>query len=397
VNVRVIRQCACALVGVLALCALGPGSALARSVPFGFFGVALDPQIPQYVAPATLDAQMATMASSGVESVRTNFFWPLLEPQQGQYDWAAADGIVHSAAVHGLELLPILEYTPQWASSHPSGPNAQLYAPAHLSTFAAFVTQLVRRYGPRGSFWRGANRRIRDPIRAWQIWNEPMGTWDWRSRPWVNTYAALLAAGYKAIHRADRHAVVVSCALVGARGGLTPAGEATQLYRHGLKRYSDVIAVNAYSGSRSILGSVLQSIKIVQYVRQVMNAHGDARKPIWDTEVSWTAALGKLQPHDYIDIETDPHGQARRLALFFQTVARQRNWGIQRAFWYTWASEYQRTLAFGIPATFQFSGLERWRPGQPFTPLPILATYASTAAQFEGCRKSSNARVCGSG
>jgi hypothetical protein len=375
----------------------GAAFAAPRSVPFGLFGVTVDPQIPQYASPAALDAQMALMARSGVESLRTNFFWPSIEPGRGRYTWRATDQVVHAAAVHGLQLLPIIEYTSPWASSH-HGAQSALYAPAHMSTFAAFVSALVKRYGPSGSFWRlPGNHGLHDPIHDWQIWNEPAGTWDWRSKPWDKAYGALLAAGYRAIHRADRHAVVVSGALVGTAAGLTPWSEAASLYRHGLSRYSDAIAVNAYTGSPSVSNSVARSLKIVQYLRQVMNAHGDAAKPIWVTEVTWSGGLGKLAPQDLIDIETTPRGQAQRLALYYRTVAQQRPWGIQRAFWYTWGSEYQRTFAFGIAATFQFTGLGEWRHSVPFTPLPLLSTYAAAAAKFEGCRKSSNARRCRSG
>jgi hypothetical protein len=394
---RVRQRCIRVFIAAMALFALAstPASAAARRVPFGTFGVDLDTEIPAYVSPAALDAQMALMARSGVESVRTDFLWPEIEPARNRYDWAPADELVRLAAKHGLQLLPIIEFTPVWASSNPSDPAATLYAPAHLSTFAGFVTQLVRRYGPRGSFWRlAANRGIRDPIVDWQIWNEPAGNWDWRSTPWDTTYAALLAAGYKAIHRADRHAVVVSASLVGATGHQTPWAEASALYRDGLRRYSDVIAVNAFSGAPSASASVSDSILDVGYVRDVMDANGDAHKPIWITEVTWTAALGRIEPKLYIDIETTPQGQAQRLALYYQTIARSHPYGIQRAYWYTWASEYRRSFDFGIAATFQFAGLEQWRPGQPFTSLPLLRTYAATAARFEHCHKSSDARVC---
>jgi hypothetical protein len=398
-GLRVTQRCTCALIAVLAMLMISCGAAFAapRTVPFGFFGVTLDPQIPQYSSPAALNAQMGLMASSGIESVRANFFWPSIEPGPGSYTWAATDQLVHTAATHGLQLLPIIEYTPPWASSH-HGAQSALYAPAHVSTFAAFVSALVQRYGPRGSFWRlPGNHGLNDPIVDWQIWNEPAGTWDWRSKPWDKTYGALLAAGYRAIHRADRHAVVVSGALVGATGGRTPWGEATALYRHGLSRYSDAIAVNAYTGAPSASNSVARSLKNRAVPAPGDELPGDAAKPIWVTEMTWSAGLGKLHRQDYIDIETTPRGQAQRLALYYKTVAQHRPWGIQRAFWYTWGSEYQRTFAFGIAATFQFTGLGEWRYTVPFTPLPLLSTYAASAAKFEGCRKSSNARTCRSG
>ena len=43
--------------------------------------------------------------------------------------------------------------------------------------------------------------------------------------------------------------------------------------------------------------------------------------------------------------------------------------------------------------SFRYSGLTRLR-GRRFTAMPILRTYTSLAAKYEGCRKSANARRC---
>jgi hypothetical protein len=43
--------------------------------------------------------------------------------------------------------------------------------------------------------------------------------------------------------------------------------------------------------------------------------------------------------------------------------------------------------------SYRFSGLTR-RRGNVFSPMPILRTYTSLAAKYEGCRKSEDARRC---
>jgi hypothetical protein len=377
----------------LALLAVTAAGVSARA-PFGLFGVVLDPEVTANNTQAALDGQMALMARSGVETVRTNFDWETTEPRQGVYQWGALDNIVTAAAAHGLQLLPIVEFTPRWASSHKSSAWNE-YAPKRTSTYAAFVTQLVVRYGPNGSFWRANPTLTRDPIRYWQIWNEPEGTkYDWRSQPWPSTYTALLRAAYRAIHHADSGARVVSGALVGLNTtNLTPWAEAGALYGAGAKRYFDVVAVNAFTNSPSVSGSVTRSLEIVRLVRNVMRARGDGRKPIWVTEVTWTAAKGKIPPSQYAGFETTAKGQAARLAAYYQQVAAKRPYGIQRAFWYTWATTYTDAGVFGIPPTFQYSGLVQWTPSTGFTALPVLSTYAKVAAKFEGCT-STNGRAC---
>ena len=94
-----------ALVG--ATIAATPAEAAKRKVPFGFFGTVLQPDIAS-VPDAAIDQQMALMARSGVESVRTTMSWERIEPTQGVYDWARTDALVRSAANHRLELLAFL-------------------------------------------------------------------------------------------------------------------------------------------------------------------------------------------------------------------------------------------------------------------------------------------------
>lgn len=380
---------------LLSLVATGTAAASKRRVPFGFFGTVMDPELPIDASPAALDGQMGLMARSGVESVRTNFYWDAAEPAPppAPYDWTATDGIVRAAASHGLELLPIVEFTPRWASSHPSSAWDE-YAPSNPQTYATFVSALVGRYGPKGSFWAANPQVPRIPIRDWQIWNEPAGTnYDWRSQPWPRTYTTLLKAAYTAIHHADRGAKVVTGALVGLNTTtLTPWAETTDLYRAGAGRYFDVLAVNAFTNAPAVSASVDRSLEIVRRVRVVMSHNGGAKRPVWVTELTWTAAAGRIPKSDYAGFETTARGQAQRLSAYYNRVAAKPTDGIQRVFWYTWESSYTAQSLFANTPTFQFSGLVSWQPGQPFRPLPVLSSYASVAAKFEGCHKSSNAR-----
>lgn len=390
---------AAALISILLLAgwAAPSANASARKVPYGFYGVDLNPQVVAGISPASLDSQMARMARSGVESVRVNFYWSEFEPAANTFDWSGIDSVMHSAAAHGLRVLPVVEFTPPWASSHPRSSAPELYAPKDPRTYGTAMAALVKRYGRGGTFWHlAANRHLRaDPVTAWQIWNEPAGSWDWKTLPWARNYGALLKAGYKAVKHVDRHALVVSAALVGATGGATPWSEATQLYKLGLRHYFDVVSINAYSGSPSVPDSVNRVFKIVSFLRGVMNHYGDAHKPIWLTEVTWTAALGKLRSKkQYIDIETTPKGQAQRLSLFMSQVDSKPE-GITRVFWYTWASIYQPTFTFGTSPTFQYAGLEEWRQGRPFKVLPLLGTFARAVIHLEGCRKKSSSGRCG--
>ena len=122
----------------------------------------------------------------------------------------------------------------------------------------------------------------------------------------------------------------------------------------------------------------------------------DRKKPIWFTELTWTAAQGQIPRGDLLGFETTPRGQAARLNAVFGRLARDRKKRrIGRVYWYNWASEYEPTFQPGGPGslTFQYSGLNKLT-GTTVTPLPLLGTYARMAARYQGCRKTDNAKRC---
>lgn len=374
---------------VAALCLLAATTATASAR--GLFGVVIDPNLAGLAqsAPASFDRQVALMHRSGVQWMRTDFDWSVAEPQKGVYNWAPTDAIVAAAAGHGIQVLPIVEFTPQWASTHP-GSAWKFYAPTSDALYAQFLTALVKRYGPHGTFWKADPHVRYHPIRAWQIWNEPEGTqYDWRTRPWQPTYAKLLKAAYPAIHKADHGATVVSGALVALNcgRGCLPWNEASALYKLGWKRDFDALAMNVFTlNPKSVAGTVGYDLTIVSRVRAVMARYHDSAKPVWITELTWSSALGRIPKSDLEGFETTAKGQAQRIAAFYKELAVHHPDNIQRAFWYDWASSDSATPDYpGSDVSFQFTGLTRWGGGaQPFVPQPGLKAYSQMAHRYAG-------------
>ena len=126
------------------------------------------------------------MVASGVERLRVEFNWSVAQPYktwadvpasqrslytQGQpgnvpTDFAYTDQIVTLAAQHQLPLLPVVIYAPGWDAS-PQGNHVQ---PAQDKPYGNYLTALVKRYGPGGSFWSAHPSLHSWPIRNWQIW-----------------------------------------------------------------------------------------------------------------------------------------------------------------------------------------------------------------------------------
>jgi hypothetical protein len=379
-----------ALVG--ATIAASPAEAAKRKVPFGFFGTVLQPDTAQ-VPDLIIERQMALMASSGVESVRATVSWASIEPTQGVYNWTRIDSLVRAAATHRLELLANVLETPQWAKGRtvPRYPTGT--PPKSPQAYAGFIRQLVLRYGPQGTFW-GANPGVpRVPIRQWQIWNEQMAPWFWSNRPWTRSYTKALKAAYQVIHRADRGATVVAGSFVGIAGYSQWRG-VKDLYRAGGKRYFDVIAVHPFSNvENSVRLSIDRMLEILRRVRTEMSKRGDGRKPIIVTELTWPAAIGKVPKRRLLGLETTAAGQKARLkAAYKRLAAVKRSLRITQAYWFSWATAYDAKSTF-TDVSYRFSGLTR-RRGNVFSPMPILRTYTSLAAKYEGCRKGEDARRC---
>jgi Cellulase (glycosyl hydrolase family 5) len=372
----------------LMLALAGPAQAAKRRAPFGLFGVVFDPQQAGAVSDSVLNAQMALMARSGVESVRIPFGWDTMEPAQNVYQWAATDRLVLAAASHGIQLLPNINYTPAWASDHPTSPISYRYQPRSVQTFADFMTQVVKRYGPNGSFWTNHPGR-HFAVREWQIWNEEAFNIFWGSTPWQKTYTKLLKAGYVAIHRADRGAKVVA----GSFAAITNYNQWQQVsdfYKAGAKHYFDVISVHPFTiDPNSVSNSVKRMLTIVSNVRAVMRRNGDGRKPIILTELSWPAAIPAVPVVHRLGLETTARGEQQRLAAAYQYLGdHYKATGITQAYWFEWATSFDPNIPRS-DVSFEFAGLNKFANGV-FSARPVLTTYANVAAHFEGCRKSSS-------
>ena len=236
------------------------------------------------------------------------------------------------------------------------------------------------------------------PIRSWQLWNEPAADFFWATRPWPRSYARILKPAYRAVKRADRGATVVLASLAGVTNS-TPWAQLRALYKAGARKYFNAVSLHFFSSSPRVRLTVRQTLEIASRIRREMRRARDRRKPIWFTELTWTAAQGQIPREHQLGFETTPRGQAARLNAVFSRLARDRKKrGIGRVYWYNWASEYVPEFVIGGPGslTFQYSGLNRLTGPRyaTFEPLPLLGTYARMAARYQGCRKTDNARRC---
>jgi len=365
------------LLMALALLVAAPvAGAAQRRVPQSFYGVVWD----RAVTDASFDqqdAQWSLMARSGVESVRTAFRWREAQPDPGVApDFTRTDRIVELAVRHGITVLPVVYGTPPWAARHPARGEAS--PPRRATDWAAYLRQLVLRYGPDGSFWAEHPELPVRPLRDWQIWNEPhLGAYWYakRGNAWARGYTRLLRASKRAIEAADPRARIVLAAMADYVWR-----HLARLYRAGAGGHFDVATVNLFTArTRFVMAGV-------RLFRRVMRRHGDARMQVWLTETTWPAGKDRVptpEPAWQRAWYTTDAGMAKRLrGVYSLAASRRRRLRLTRVYWYTWAS------AYADGDLFDYTGLVRY-DGGAFERRPALAVYRASARRHQGCVKTS--------
>jgi hypothetical protein len=341
-----------------------------------------------------LDQQLDLAVASGVESLRVAADWSEMQPYQSRAQVPAADRsqfqtvagvptqfstfdrIVSASAQRGLALLPVVESPPGWDLLKPGTAGSP---PKSDAPFGAFLTALVDRYGPRGSFWSSHPSVPRVPIRMWQIWNEPHLAQYWSVQPFAPSYVKLLAAAHAAIKAADPGAKVVLAGLANYSWQYL-AG----IYRvPGARRLFDVVAIHPYTEqARGV-------ITILQRSRAVMNRFGDGQKPMLATEVTWPSSLHKAPPQ--FGVSTTEQQQAQRLGQLLPLLAADRGkLGLIGFYWYTWMGD---ETPRAHPYAFDYAGLLKDVNGT-VTPKPALSVFRRGALSMENCRRKTSALGC---
>jgi Beta-galactosidase len=325
------------------------------ATPKGFFGVMVNGPLDD--AAVDLDRQAADMKAAGVESWRVEMAWDLIEPAPGQFDWALTDRKVLAAARQRIDVLGLALRAPAWANG---GSGDPFVGPRKPADYAAYLTALITRYGPRGSLWVEHPEVPRRAVRTWEIWNEPNLEDYFRSQPFEKPYAALLRAAYPAVHAADRGATV----LMASMANYSWRDLSKLLRASGPKLRFDAAGAHPFSGRPS------NAVKIVRLNRDVLDRRGYARVPLWLTELTWSSAKGRKTPLTQ-NWETTESGQAERLRSVFRLLlAQRRSLRLQRVFWYTWA-----TVDNGSKNSFDYSGLLQYRGDGTFRAKPSLAAF----------------------
>ena len=367
-----LPRIALALAAALLL-ALAPAAEAKRKAPPLFMGVNWDNSIAWQAPPSVQARQFPRMAAAGVETVHVAFAWSAAQPYDRNHtDLSATDRLVGWASAHRVRVLPEIILAPRWARVSPYR-QAPAQNPKDIRPYARAI---VKRYGPRGSFWRDHPKLPRLPIREWQFWNEPHLPYQWtvsKGVDWRKTYTAALKAFHGAVRGVDHKAKIVLAGLTNLSWRYL-----AQLYRAGAGRYFEIAAINPYT--RTPKGVLY----IARKFRAVMKRHHQSRKPLWITEFGLPASRGRTKSRNRL--QTTDKGMARYLTQAYSLlVQHRREVRVSRAYFYTWASRYGGEI-------FTYSGLFRYRPKHKQAAKPAYRAYVRAARRIEGCRKGRSGR-----
>lgn len=334
----IVRRVAGAAAAALVLALTVLAAPTDARVPPGFVGVVADGPL---LDPGTdLGAELDLMKRSGVQSMRVTFPWSAAQPYPTfadappgavppfsdvagvPTDFTQTDRLVQATAERGLRLLPVVLYSPAWASHDPDHEAAP---PADPAAYATYLAALAVRYGSAGTFWLENPAIPRMPVSSWQVWNEPNIRHYW-PKPFARGYVKLLRAAHTELRQADPKARLILSGLTNDSWNAL-----VKIYKAGGKPYFDAVAIHPYTSKVNGL------VKIMAFVRYGMRRFHDGRKPIIVTELSWPSAAGKVKHIGFNEVTE--RQQARRVTASYELLAKDhRHFKIEAVYWYTWLS-----------------------------------------------------------
>jgi hypothetical protein len=353
---------------LVTLSAVDAGGKAPPTAPAEFFGIS-----PQT---ALTDKDMAYMRAGNIGAMRIPVSWASLQPTaSGGYNWTELDQAVARAARAGIRLLPFLYGTPRWVARKPT--TLPIDSAKARAAWTAFLTAVVRRYGPGGEFWAQhspASAAVNyepaiptpAPIRTWQIWNEAnFFYFAYPASP--SRYAKLLKLSTPAIKGVDPGAKVVLSGLFGKPNPRSPRGMPAgkfldALYRvPGIKSSFDGIALHPYAVDTESLE------ELVEEFHEVATENHD-RVGLYITEMGW----GSQNDFQHDAFEQGIQGQVRQLRGAYTYLLENRNrLDLKQVYWYSWKDTPD------YPACDFCDSVGLFRAGKAFKPKPAWHTFVA--------------------
>ncbi len=275
----------------------------------GVLIVYMDPGIDHTRAQMVFDAAR----NAGAKWVRIGLIWAIANPAPGEYNLTEFDWIIDAALSRNLSVLPVVMFTPRWASGAPGSDEYYLYPPENMETIYEFARTVASHYGGR--------------VDHWELWNEPDMDGFFRdldgdgSR--ADDYAKMLAYFYRGVKEGNPDADVVLGGLAdfpgapGCEEGFLEKILSDEEYPAG----NNFDILNIHTNFRSP-----EEIKDqIARDRALIEKFG-FEKPLWITETSYTP-VKRFQILPYYQ------GEEGFQRYVHDSLVVELNSGVQVAFW----------------------------------------------------------------
>ena len=280
-------------------------------------------------APSSSD--FARMANGGIGSYRVSLAWSTVEATKGKYDWTGSDAIFLQLAQQGIQ--PVVNVTGTPSGYAPKATDPPTSSDEAFDAWSKFLAAAAHRYGPNGVFWTALAAATPDvapqPVRIWEIWNEPNTSLFWTPKPDPSAYVDLLKRSSRVLKGVDPGAQIMVGGMFAtpqSDGAIVSFDFIKDIYEHqGVADAVDLVGVHPYGPD------VDSVIKQLDGTRQAIDDGGDDAG-LWVTELGWGS-----DPDVPNDLAKSPEEQAQLLTDSFNTMYDRRDeWGLQGVIWFTW-------------------------------------------------------------
>lgn len=215
---------------------------------------------------AEMEAELADYVRLGVDWLRIDLHWDSIQRSAGgRMDWSLVDKVFNAVDAAGIEIVAVLNNTPDWVGSSLSSGWQQ-------RAFGEFAGAAAARYG--------------NIVDYWEILNEPN-----KGGVSPESYSGVLRESWNAIKAVDSNDVIISggtAAVPQTGNGMYGAVDYLQrIYASGGGDYFDAVGYHPYTfplfpgSSQAWNGWQIME----DGIRDTMIANGDADKKVWMTEL----------------------------------------------------------------------------------------------------------------
>jgi len=317
-----------AVIAAAILLALALPATASAAPPPGFVGMTADDVFGH--GGTYREKGLSMQQAAGVQTLRLNFNWRVIEVAPNAYDWSLYDRYVLDAAQHNMTLLPVLFDAPDFYSTKPARrPKRGFYPPRDNADMARFAQAAVQRYGPNGSLWARNPTVPPHPITSWQIWNEPNLNVYWNPKSNAQQYLAMLQTVGAAIKAVDPTAEIVTAGLPDSflKTAIRLQPYLKGLYKNGGTNAFDTVAINSYAVSPKYLN------KLMTKTRKYLNRLGGRSDKLWITEVGWCDKGYKPGHRFCVGTKRQKKYTGQALSVIKK---KRRAWNLRGFIWFSW-------------------------------------------------------------